>query len=189
MRRTTSHACSTSAVRHRNTLCTRHTEHSLYTQPCELYTSTHVNMCKQQSRKHHTHCPRVLYRMHGRITIFPKLFSCLPRGTYFLPVSDMYQSFDEMYHLFALKSRRIRLTWYIPSLKVRYETHHMHIRGCHPTLPSIANRLTSLPTSVPHMHTTIQWATHQFPLCWYPRSFAMTTGILFRVRSSGYQYA
>ena len=43
----------------------------------------------------------VLHRIHVHVTIFSKFFSQLPQGTCFLPVSGIYQCFDELYHPFV----------------------------------------------------------------------------------------
>ncbi len=144
---------------------------------------------QQQSWIPHIAYPCVMYRIHGRITIFPKFFSHLPQGTYFLSVSGMCNLFDEVYHRFVFKSRWARLALYMPISNWKHELLSVHTRDCNPNSPNVANRLGSLPPSTLYNYKTIRWATHYFPAWWHPRSFAMTAGIRISWRSSEYWYA
>ena len=144
---------------------------------------------QQQSWIPHIAYPCVMYRIHGRITIFPKFFSYFPQGTYPLSVSDMCHWFVEVYNRFVFKSRWAWLALRMSIYDGNHELQHVYTRGSEHNSPNVAIRLGSLPPSALRIHSTIRLEASYFKLWWHPRSFAMTAGIQICRYSSEYWYA
>ena len=123
-------------------------------------------------------------RFQTLLTLFPKSFSPFPHGTCLLSVSSQYLALEEDYLPFCAP-----LPKYATLNSTPNALDPNGIRDSHPLWRILPKRLTSGPTLVVHIKTTIQEQSSRFTSWALPGSFAITKGIIFIFFSSAYLYA